>query len=114
MSEDILKLLLAIALPLLYGLFKRMMRANSTSGQPEMEWEEIHEPAPSPSRPKQKPKSKPANRFLATGKEEGSAATSLTAPEPPLADEHPEDFSISSLEEIRRAIVWGEILHRKY
>ncbi|MBU3814773.1 MAG: hypothetical protein H9791_09800 [Candidatus Bacteroides intestinipullorum] len=71
-------------------------------------------PAPEPQDPpRPKAKRKPAQTFAKT-----SPKQNISTPPPPtatpVAKEGATDYQIRSAEEARRAIIWGEILTRKY
>ena len=71
-------------------------------------------PAPEPAAPpRPKAKRKAAQTFVEAKPKQNIA----TAPPPaatPNAENDAADYSIRSAEEARRAIIWGEILNRKY
>lgn len=72
-------------------------------------------PAPAPAAPP-KPKGKP-NFATASAKERPRQSAPVTPPPPaatPDTGGDASDYSIRSAEEARRAIIWGEILNRKY
>ena len=72
-------------------------------------------PAPAPAAPP-KPKGKP-NFATASAKERPRQSAPVTPPPPaatPDTGGDASDYSIRSAEEERRAIIWGEILNRKY
>lgn len=114
MAEDIWKPLLSIALPLLIYLLKKWRQARSTPTGFGMEWDEVLASEPSASRSEKKDKSKSPHRFPAMNKEEGRLATPIADTDPLPAEDDSAEFAIHTPEEARKAIVWGEILHRKY
>ncbi len=69
------------------------------------------QPAAQPSSKQQYPRQKTPEQQRK--KEEVSVAASL-ADTPHDSSDNKDDFAIHSVEEARRAIIWGEILHRKY
>ncbi|MEY8685959.1 ferrichrome ABC transporter substrate-binding protein [Bacteroides sp. AN502(2024)] len=82
-------------------------------GRPQLA-DELPQPIPR-KQPADKPSSKQQYSKQKTPKQqkkkgEVSVATSLAS----SAADNKDDFAIHSAEEARRAIIWGEILHRKY
>lgn len=75
-------------------------------------------PAPEPVEPPKprKPRTRP-NFATPSAKERPRQSTPVTPPPPaatPDTGDDASDYSIRSAEEARRAIIWGEILNRKY
>lgn len=130
--EDIFKFLL-IAAVIVIGIvkqFKKEAKKNAGSG-PVMPIPTEENPLPEqwggetyggyiPEGPKEKPVIKVEKKKAAPNKSTSSNSKTTTTnqnispPTPELQENDDSEFTIHSAEEARRAIVWSEILQRKY
>ena len=123
--EDVLKILLILGF-IIFGVVKKA-RKEAKDNAP---WDESDMPAPQPEReiqvetvpetprPEARPKATDAfpPRRRKASVQEGARTT---RPASPILNESPApppspDVDIHSLEEVRRGIIWSEILKRKY
>ena len=119
--EDILKFLLVIGF-LAFGFFKQAKKETASEqkgeGEPIPMPEEtcddpIYEVA-SDSHMKQKEVQKPKRRKKHPHSPEPPESPKTISTPVSAAPQNETDYSIHSAEEARKAIIWSEILHRKY
>lgn len=111
--EDIVKFLLVIGF-IVIGIVKQSKKETDKEAEPDMPVPDAPlptQPIAQPRKAKKKGKAKPFPQTSGPSPHSTPATPPLAEPQTP---EETSEFNIRSAEEARKAIIWSEILNRKY